>query len=621
MFDESQKPIEIYVNSEKFILKNENFKIQCNKKDNDIDNYNGEIPQIRPIKCYGIVGCLQGENQKYLVLIDEAIKKGEYLGSNIYLITKFNYIPYVSVNISPEDYKCITMMNDFLGRNLLYFSDRFDLSISFKYLKNKLDLLNKSDNESNKSLESNIFNFSNINYCWNYYLAKNFIKETHDGLNNFIFPIINGFFGICTGEEYSGDLTLALIARKDTRRSGMRFLIRGADKNGGVANCVEIEEVLIYKHSEKTTINSYVQIRGSIPLQWTQEPNMTRNPKIAIQGSFDENFNVFSLHINELINKYDSIHCINLIDKKKDQLKIGKEYEKLCNEYKTKDAKNGKNLEYSWFDFHHECKKMRYDNIKKLFLQESVSKHLEESKYTSIQIDQTKYQEMLRDKTLKIYEYFIKANFLEYVENQKVVFRTNCIDSLDRTNVVQSVFGRYFLHLMLKNLGLSDVSPSKENISIEFRGNFENKFKNLWADNGDNLSFTYSGTGAMKSDFVRTGKRTLMGNLRDGYLTMKRLYINNLMDGYNQDCHDYFLGNLNISKNKLRSHSLLGVLVVHIIALMIWLLMSRKVKNIEFAYAASFIQCGIWFVLTLLIVLATSYLLRSNFIDFHSNHK
>ena len=112
-----------------------------------------------------------------------------------------------------------------------------------------------------------------------------------------------------------------------------------------------------------------------------------------------------------------------------------------------------------------------------------------------------------------------------------------------------------------------------------------------------------------------------MGNLRDGYLTMKRLYINNLMDGYNQDCHDYFLGNLNISKNKLRSHSLLGVLVVHIIALMIWLLMSRKVKNIEFAYAASFIQCGIWFVLTLLIVLATSYLLRSNFIDFHSNHK
>jgi hypothetical protein len=69
---------------------------------------------------------------------------------------------------------------------------------------------------------------------------------------------------------------------------------------------------------------------------------MTRNPKIAIQGSFDENFNVFSLHINELINKYDSIHCINLIDKKKDQLKIGKEYEKLCNEYKTKEAKKWK---------------------------------------------------------------------------------------------------------------------------------------------------------------------------------------------------------------------------------------------------------------------------------------
>ena len=460
-----------------------------------------------------------------------------------------------------------------------------------------------------------------MNYCWNSFLAKDFIRNTSDDLDKFIFPIINGFFGICKGEEYSNDLSLVLIARKDIRRSGMRFLIRGADKNGNVANSVEIEQILINDAGKDTIINSYVQLRGSIPFQWTQEPNMTRNTKVAFQGKSEENLKIFSTHINELINKYNSVHCINLIDKKKDQKKIGEEFERLCNEYKSRETKNGKNLEFSWFDFHHECKKMRYGNIKKLFMTENVSKNLEESKYTIVKIDQKLFQDMLQDKQSKILEYFIKVDFLKFAESQKVVFRTNCMDSLDRTNVVQSVFARYFLLLMLKDLGLSNVSPSKENISIEFKGNFENKFKNLWADNGDNIAFTYSGTGAMKSDFVRTGKRSTMGALRDGYLTMKRLYINNLMDGYNQDCHDYFLGNLNISKNKLRSHSLLGVLVVHIIALMIWLLMSRKVKNIEFAYAASFIQCGIWFVLTLLIVLATSYLLRSNFIDFHSNHK
>ena len=54
-----------------------------------------------------------------------------------------------------------------------------------------------------------------MNYCWNSFLAKNFVRETADDLDKFIFPIINGFFGICKGEEYNKDLTLALIARKD----------------------------------------------------------------------------------------------------------------------------------------------------------------------------------------------------------------------------------------------------------------------------------------------------------------------------------------------------------------------------------------------------------------------
>ena len=250
-------------------------------------------------------------------------------------------------------------------------------------------------------------------------------------------------------------------------------------------------------------------------------------------------------------------------------------------------------------------------------MQESVQKHLDKSRYTIIKIEQNKYSHLLEEKEGKILKFLLDENFLDFVENQKVVFRTNCIDSLDRTNVVQSVFARYFLLLMLKDLGLSDVSPSKEDITTNFRGNFENKFKNLWADNGDNLSFTYSGTGAMKSDFVRTGKRTLLGNLRDGYLTTKRLYINNLMDGYNQDCHDYFLGNLNPKKDKLKNHSLLGVLIVHILALFAEFMMTNKIR--EGGYG--FIGFILWVILSSIIILGTSYVLRSNFIDFHSNHK
>jgi len=112
-----------------------------------------------------------------------------------------------------------------------------------------------------------------------------------------------------------------------------------------------------------------------------------------------------------------------------------------------------------------------------------------------------------------------------------------------------------------------------------------------------------------------------MGALRDGYLTMKRLYINNLMDGYNQDCHDYFLGNLNIKKDKLKSHSLLGVLVLHFISILLWFMMTKKVKTIEFGYFYPLVNCGVWLVLTVVIIYVTAMLLKSSFLDFHSKHK
>jgi len=63
---------------------------------------------------------------------------------------------------------------------------------------------------------------------------------------------------------------LFLIARKDIRRSGMRFLIRGADADGNIANCVEIEKILVYKENDNIIINSFVQMRGGIPLLWTK---------------------------------------------------------------------------------------------------------------------------------------------------------------------------------------------------------------------------------------------------------------------------------------------------------------------------------------------------------------
>ena len=48
--------------------------------------------------------------------------------------------------------------------------------------------------------------------------------------------------------------------------------------------------------------------------------------------------------------------------------------------------------------------------------------------------------------------------------------------------------------------------PSEDDVFKTFQKPFETTFKLLWANHGNNISLAYSGTGDLKSDFVRTEK-------------------------------------------------------------------------------------------------------------------
>jgi hypothetical protein len=58
------------------------------------------------------------------------------------------------------------------------------------------------------------------------------------------------------------------------------------------------------------------------------------------------------------------------------------------------------------------------------------------------------------------------------------------------------------------------------------------------------VSVLYTGTPALKTDFTRTGKRTVKGAINDGLNSVTRYYINNYCDGYNHDCLDLVFGKL-----------------------------------------------------------------------------
>lgn len=127
------------------------------------------------------------------------------------------------------------------------------------------------------------------------------------------------------------------------------------------------------------------------------------------------------------------------------------------------------------------------------------------------------------------------------LRTQHSVFRVNCIDCLDRTNVAQCLLARRALIHQLAALGWIPAPQPGQQPALA--ANLDAALKTAWADNADALSLQYAGTGALKADFTRTGKRTRYGLLRDGYFSALRYAKNNFSDGWRQDSIDLLLGN------------------------------------------------------------------------------
>ena len=527
---------------DRFLISKDGNTLSINKQTNVIKQEKNE-PRHETSADHidGIIGVLEAKESNYLMTIDTSIFVGVILGHKVFCIENVNFYSF-SNGTSKIDEPCVQQIKDFFKRNTFYFSQTLDLSVSYYSIAKKID--NKT---SNFNSETNLFRNSQLNFLWNYSNTRVIDNELLSGI---VHPIINGYIGIKPVNSYDIEFTYAIISRKETKRSGCRFIVRGADLNGNVANFAETEQLIIIPNMKKTnsddfSVLSYLQIRGSMPFIWAQLPNLQLNPPINVSNDFSANSQAFNRHFNNIIMNYDKVCCVNLIDKKGDQKVIGEHYQDFVKKYKqsiqstsTNSGVDSNAIDYSWFDFHSECKKMKYENLSKLLRAQSVSSALSTHDFTQLLVKKGSQQ---------------YQDNIELISRQKGVFRTNCIDNLDRTNVVQSVFGRQFLHKILYRLKISEMPQG--NPFEEFTGLFEGSYRELWGGNGDILSKAYSGTNALKRDFTRTGKRTIRGAIDDGVNTSTRFYINNFCDGYNQDCHDYYLGNLNPKKKTFKAHS------------------------------------------------------------------
>ncbi|XP_030848754.1 phosphatidylinositide phosphatase SAC2-like [Strongylocentrotus purpuratus] len=118
----------------------------------------------------------------------------------------------------------------------------------------------------------------------------------------------------------------------------------------------------------------------------------------------------------------------------------------------------------------------------------------------------------------------------------------NCMDCLDRTNVVQTPLARVVLRTQLRKLGL--LLPEQRLVP-----SIKTIYQDMWANNGDIVSRQYAGTAALKGDYTRTGERKLTGLMKDGYNSASRYVQNQLKDAFRQVAIDLMLGNQEIQED------------------------------------------------------------------------
>ncbi|KAJ5218285.1 uncharacterized protein N7498_000384 [Penicillium cinerascens] len=321
---------------------------------------------------------------------------------------------------------------------------------------------------------------------------------------------------------------LTIISRQSSRRAGTRFNSRGIDDDGNVANFVETEMILWVAPG---ITFSYAQVRGSVPIFWEQAPGLIPGQqKIEITRSSEATQHAFNQHFETLELQYGAVHVVNLLSQLRSgeaelTAKFREHISRSSLRQKEDPVKSGRRnlLRATEYDFLAETRgpagyeassQIKYELADSLdgfayFLSEDVAR----SAGSADDKDDV-------------------ASSSSVILQQEGVFRTNCLDCLDRTNLVQTIISSMALESFLSQQG------GRLSSDIQMR------HSTLWADNGDALSKIYAGTGALKSSFTRHGKMSLAGALADARKSATRLYVNNFTDKARQKTIDLLLGRL-----------------------------------------------------------------------------
>ncbi|XP_061479575.1 polyphosphoinositide phosphatase isoform X2 [Rhineura floridana] len=509
----------------------------------------------RAVSAFGIVGFVRFLEGYYIVLITKRRKMADIGGHAVYKIedTTMIYIPNDSVRVThPDEARYLRIFQNVDLSSNFYFSYSYDLSHSLQYnltvLRMPLDIL-KTETTRTRQESFDIFEDEGLatqggsgvfgvcsepyrKYVWNGKLLGIVKTTVH---RDWLLYIIHGFCGQSKLLIYGRPAYVTLIARRSSKYAGTRFLKRGANCEGDVANEVETEQIL-YDASVMSfsagSYSSYVQVRGSVPLYWSQDiSTMMPKPPITLDQA-DPYAHVAALHFDQMLQRFGSpIIILNLVkerEKRKHERILSEELVAAVT-YLNQFLPPEHAIVYIPWDMAKYTKSKLCNVLDRLnVIADNVVKK------TGFFVNRPdSYCNVLRpdEKWNELGGIVVPTGRL-----QTGILRTNCVDCLDRTNTAQFMVGKCALAYQLYSLGLIDKP------NLLFDTDAVRLFEELYEDHGDTLSLQYGGSQLVHR--VKTYRKIApwTQHSKDIMQTLSRYYSNAFSDADRQDSINLFLG-------------------------------------------------------------------------------
>ncbi|KAH9652906.1 phosphoinositide phosphatase SAC3 [Citrus sinensis] len=413
-------------------------------------------------------------------------------------------------------------------------------------------------------------------FVWNEFLTRGIRNHLQNTL--WTVALVYGFFKQATLSVSGRDFKLTLIARRSRHYAGTRYLKRGVNEKGRVANDVETEQIVFEEVPEgfPMQISSVVQNRGSIPLFWSQETSRLNIKPDIILSKKDQNYEATRLHFENLAKRYGNpIIILNLIktqEKKPRESILRQEFANAI-DFINKDLSEENRLRFLHWDLHKHSRSkatnvllllgkvatyaltltgffycrvtpsLRPEELINSTSSENVNNgNLSPQNHCSNDIeDADKLERNLSgDNNVANGNHPIRLPML-----QKGVLRTNCIDCLDRTNVAQYAYGLAALGRQLHALGVID------NPKIDLDAPLADDLMGFYERMGDTLAHQYGGSAAHNKIFSeRRGQWRAATQSQEFFRTLQRYYSNAYMDAEKQDAINVFLGHFQPQQDK-----------------------------------------------------------------------